>query len=86
MDKSFDLLIGKLIKSWTGQHHPPADARAHLLWDAVHQAQRPASQLLLQLRPQFNNSSVQTTNEWSQTLFLWVNEHSIQAGMPARLT
>ena len=86
MDRSFDLLIGKLLKNWTARHRPPADVRARLLWDAARQTPRPTYQLPLLPRPQFEHPSIQATDQWSQTLFLWVNEHSLQAGMPVRLT
>jgi hypothetical protein len=85
MNRSSDLLIGKLLKNWLGQHQPPANARAHLLWDAAHQAQGSAQKLPVFSRPQFNPHQAAASDEWSQTLFLWISEHSFQAGLQTRL-
>jgi hypothetical protein len=85
MNKSFDLLISRYLKSWAGQHRPPVDARARLLWEAAHQSQGKTQRLPVFPRPQFNAAYPPGSEEWSQTLFLWVSEHSFQAGLQARL-
>jgi hypothetical protein len=91
MDKATDLLIGKLLKNWTGRHRPPVDVRARLLWDAAHQKQAPARRIaprssFLLFSPQVDRPTDQYAENWSQALFQWASDHSLQAGMPTRLT
>jgi hypothetical protein len=86
MNRSSDLLIGKLMKRWLEQHRPPADARARLLWGAAHQAQGNLQKLPHLPQPQFFQPQVSTSDEWSQTFFLWISEHSLRAGLQTRLT
>jgi hypothetical protein len=86
MNKSSDVSISRLLKNWTGQYRPPSNAQARLLWEAAHQAQRKSPRFSLFPRPQFYNPPCLASDEWSQTLFIWVNEHTFQAGLLARLT
>jgi hypothetical protein len=85
MNRSSDFLIGQYLKNWLGQHRPPANARARLLWDAAHQAPGTSQKLPLFPHPQFNHHQVSSSDEWSQTLFLWISEHSFQSGLQTRL-
>jgi len=86
MYKSSDFLISKLLKNWTGQHHPPANARARMLWEAAHLS--PAAPQFMPLIPgsQLYKHPALRSDDWSQSFFVWVNEHTFQSGLQARIT
>jgi len=85
MNKSTELFIGKLLKNWVGQHMPPANVRARLLWEASHNSQPEKKLLSLLLDPQFYRPPALRADERVQTFFIWVNETAFRSGLQARV-
>jgi hypothetical protein len=85
MNKSTDLLIGKFIKSWVGRHTTPTNARARLLWEAARKEPKKTTLFPQLPQPKFYHPPDIPSDEWSQSLFAWVIEHSFQAGLQARI-
>lgn len=86
MNKKTDALLGKVLKSWVAQYRPPENGRARLLWEAARASQPKRAELFaFSLRPQQDFRTSRHSNEWTQTLFYWIVEHSSHAGIQARV-
>jgi hypothetical protein len=86
MNRSTDLFIRRLLKNWAGQYHPPVNSKARLLWEASR-----ITPVVIHRRsclpvPQFYQPAALRTDDWSQSFFIWVNEHLFQSGLQARIT
>jgi len=84
MDKKSDALLRKLLKNWAGRQSPPDNARARLIWNAARTSSTKKDPHILLFRPSFTPYSY--SNEWTQSLFTWINENSFQFGIQARLS
>jgi len=85
MDKKSDALLRKLLKNWANRQSPPDNGRARLLWEAAHTSRNRIDLNALLFHPQFKSYHSSYSNDWTQTLFTWINENSFQYGLQARL-
>jgi hypothetical protein len=86
MEKKSDTLLHRLLKNWVNRQPPPANGRARLLWAAAHASQSKKVSRLLVSRSQFRSDPTSYSDDWTQTLFTWINENSFQFGLQARLS
>ena len=86
MDKKSDALLRKMLKNWANRQHPPDNGRARLLWEAAQVSRNKIDLTALFLRPQLKHYPSSHSNDWSQTLFAWINENSIQLRIQARIS
>jgi hypothetical protein len=84
MDKSIDDILGKVLKKWVNQHHPPVNGRARLLWEASRVSHNKAHRINILKKNQFGSQDYDP-NEWSHTLFNWVIENSAQSNIQLRV-
>jgi hypothetical protein len=85
MDKKSDALMRKMLKNWMNRQSPPENGRARLLWEAAHSSRSKFDLTEILLHPQFRPYSPSSPPEWSQTLFTWINENSLQLRIQARV-
>lgn len=83
MEKKSDALLRKMLKNWANQQRPPDNGRARLLWDAAQVSRNKIDLSVILLKPQLKSYS--SSNDWTQTLFSWINENSIQLRIQARI-
>jgi hypothetical protein len=74
-----------MLKNWADRQRPPENGRARLLWEAAHISRNEIEMRVTILRPQLTTQFSSSSPEWSQRLFTWINENSIQFGIPARI-
>jgi hypothetical protein len=86
MDKKSDALLRKMLKNWVNRQHPPDNGRARLLWEAAHVSRSKIDLTVHLFRPQYKSYPSSQSNDWSQTLFAWINENSFQLGNQVRLS
>jgi hypothetical protein len=83
MSKKSDALLRKILKDWASRQRPPHNGRARLLWDAAQLARPRIDLSVLLFHPKFKPYPLSHTNEWPQTLFIWINENALQfTGQP----
>jgi hypothetical protein len=85
MDKKSDALLRKLLKNWVYRQRPPDNGRARLLWEAAHVSRSKIDLTVLFFRPQYKSYPSSHSDDWPQTLFIWINENSFQFGIQTRL-
>ncbi len=86
MDKKSDALLRNMLKNWANRQQPPDNGRARLLWEAAHVSRSKFDLSVLFPRPQYKSYPSSYSNEWSHTLFTWINENSFQLGIQARIS
>jgi hypothetical protein len=86
MEKKTDALLRNLIKNWAGRYNPPDNGRARLLWNASRLTRNKTRINNRFFRPQSGSYTPAYSNEWTQTLFTWIDENSLQFGLQARLS
>ena len=85
MDKKSDIILRRMLKNWVKRQPPPENGRARLLWDAAQVSRNKIDLSVLFFQPQFKPHHSSAVNDWTQSLFAWINENSMQAGLQARL-
>lgn len=86
MNKKSDVLLRRMLKNWVNRHRPPDNGRARLLWEAAQLSRNKIDLSVLFLHPQIKIHPSSSTSDWTQTLFSWINENSLQFGVQARLS
>jgi hypothetical protein len=85
MDNKSDAHLRKILKNWSNRLRPPDNGRARLLWEAARMPRSKFETFLLLFRPLSKSSPSSQSNDWSQTLFTWINENSFQYHIQVRL-
>jgi len=78
MDKKKDILLRRLLKGWANRQAPPDNGRARLLWAASQASRNKIDLDTLLFRPQLRPHPAFSPRDWTQTLFAWVDENSLQ--------
>jgi hypothetical protein len=86
MDKKSDALLRKMLKNRVNRQRPPDNGRERLLWEAASVSRNKIDLTVLFFHPQYKSYPFSNSNDWTQTLFTWINENSLKFGIQARIS